>query len=342
MPIRTGLIGFGRNGSTMHAGPLAQLPDFTLAAVADIQSSAREKAASHHQCPVYTDYRTMLAEESLDLAVIVTYNHQHAPMAVDCLRAGVDVLVTKPWSVNESEAQSMIRAAKETGRQLLPWLPARWGTQLVRLQELTAGREVGDVFQVRRSVQTFGRRSDWQTRRDHGGGYLLNWGPHIVDQPLQLVNEPIASVYAQMRQILNPGDVEDVFYAALTTVTGKLIVCEHTVGAGPLPDWVVQGSAGTICVNSRSVDVYQAVFSDEEDPKAYRGSTHITQHTETVDPSIYGDEMVIYQAIARALRQEKPYPVTLESALNLTRVLDAIRRSAETKETVHLEEELDV
>lgn len=236
----------------------------------------------------------------------------------------------------------MVEAATDSGRLLLPWLPARWGTQLARLQQLMSAGAVGEVFQVRRSVQTFGRRSDWQTRRDHGGGYLLNWGPHVVDQPLQLVSEPVVSVSAHMRQVLNPGDTEDVFAAVLTTETGKRIVCEHTVGAGPLPDWVVQGSAGTIWVHGTTITVYEATFPDTVDPEAYRSSTTISDTTETVDPAIYGDEMVIYQTIAQALRREEAYPVTLESALNLTRVLDAIRRSADTQQTVHFEEGLHV
>ena len=47
---------------------------------------------------------------------------------------------------------------------------------------------------VRRVVTSFGTRCDWQTERRYGGGYLLNWGPHIVDPPLLLDGSRVHTV----------------------------------------------------------------------------------------------------------------------------------------------------
>src|SRR5450759_1885253 len=108
--IRTAILGYGRSGSTLHAGPIEKNKAFHLTAVCDVDAAARQTAVARFGCRPYDDYRRMLKEEPLDLVVIVTRSDQHCPMACDCLAEGVNVLVTKPWAVNADEAQRMIRA----------------------------------------------------------------------------------------------------------------------------------------------------------------------------------------------------------------------------------------
>ena len=249
MAIKTAIIGYGRSGSTLHADPIEKLPDFDLIAVCDIDPEARKKAQDRFKCRVYDDYTEMLKQEELDLVVIVTRSHQHCKMSCDCLAAGKNVLVTKPWAVNIKEAEEMVSAAKNSGKLLMPWRPARMGCDLLRLKEIIASGAIGKVFQVRRSEFTFGLRNDWQTQTKYAGGYLLNWGPHLVDQPMQLIDKPVKSVYAEMKQIINPGDVEDVFFAVIKTEDNITLISEFNIGTGKFPNWVIQGDRGTIHVN---------------------------------------------------------------------------------------------
>lgn len=341
MKIKTAILGYGRSGSTLHADPIEKIPDFEMTAVCDIDPAARAKAAGRFRCKTYADYRAMIARENLDLVVIVTRSDQHCAMACDCLKAGRNVLVTKPWAVNAAEARRMIGAARKSGRLLLPWLPARWGADLLRLKEIVASGAIGKVFQVRRSEFSFSRRNDWQTLRRYGGGYLLNWGPHLIDQPLQLVGRSVETVYGQIRQIINPGDVEDVFFAVMKTVDGVLVVAEHNIGAKGLPNWVIQGDRGTIFVRETEIEIHTAKFPPATDPQSYgtqpsiavsrdlvRGKNMITMGNR------YGDPFVIYPHIARAVRGLEPYAVTPESALELSTVLDAVRDSARTGKAV--------
>ncbi len=79
---------------------------------------------------------------------------------------------------------------------------------------------IGKVFRVYRSQMTFGKRSDWQTLKAYAGGYLNNWGPHLVDQALYFADEPVKTVFAQKRQIINPGDADDMFCSTLITKAG--------------------------------------------------------------------------------------------------------------------------
>ncbi|HML45983.1 MAG TPA: Gfo/Idh/MocA family oxidoreductase [Clostridia bacterium] len=294
-----------------------------------MDEAARKKAFERFGCALYEDYKAMLAKEDLDLVVIVTRSDQHCEMACDCLAAGKNVLVTKPWAVNGAEAEKLVAAAGQSGRLLMPWLPARWGCDLTRLKELIASGIVGKVFQVRRGEYNFGLRNDWQIHKKYAGGYLLNWGPHLVDQPMQLVGSPVVSAYGQMRQINNPGDVEDVFYAALKTADDVVIISEYNIAASKLPNWVVQGSRGTIYVTGNDVEIHK-VFPAPPGPGGYgsRVETEIIRENLTGDR--YGHNAEVYAHIARAVRGEERYRVSLESAVALTSTLDAIRKSSAT------------
>ncbi len=339
MTIRTAILGYGRSGSTMHAGPVEKNPAFEMAAVCDIDPARRDQAAARFRCPVYADYHAMLREARPDLVCVITRTDQHADMACDCLAAGANVLVTKPWAVNAGEAERIIAAARAAGRRLLPWLPARWGCELRRLRQLAADQAIGRVFLIRRTVTSFGTRCDWQTERRFGGGYVLNWGPHIVDPPLLLAGSPVRSVYGRLKQVINPGDAEDMFLALLTLENGSLVQAEYTVATEDMPGWFLQGDRGTISIRGRTLRMVQHAPDRPTDPTQFgtMKADARTVHEEELSGFPYGDEHEVYAEVAAALSDSAPFPVKPEDALELTRILDAIRLSSEADRAVTIE-----
>ena len=338
MPIRTAILGYGRSGSSMHAGGVQGNDAFEMVAACDIDPARRDQAKERFGCAVYDDYRAMLDQEDLDLVIIVTRSDQHCQMTCDCLAAGVNVLITKPWAVNEAEAQRMIEAQAASGRMLLSWLPARWGCDLKRLRELVGAGTIGNVFLVRRAVSSFGTRCDWQTERRCGGGYLLNWGPHIVDPPVLLLDSPVKTVYGQMRQTINPGDTEDVFFAVMTLANGAIVQAEYTVSVEDLPSWFLQGDRGTMVVRGMDLTIHKRTPPRPDDPTDYASMKADDEETieETLEGSLYGDTNEVYSEIAKAVTGEKPFPVAPADALGLTRLLDAIRTASEEDRVVNL------
>ena len=339
MAIRTAILGYGRSGSTMHAGPIEKLDDYEMTAVCDIDTERQAQAKERFDCPIYDDYHKMLASEALDLVVVVTRSDQHCQMTCDCLDAGVNVLVTKPWAVNAEEARRMMAAAQSSGKLLMPWLPARWGADVERLRQLLCEEKViGRVFLIRRAVTSFGTRCDWQTEKKYGGGYLLNWGPHIVDPPMLLKAVPPVSVYGRMMQTINPGDTEDVFLAVITLADGTVVQAEYTVSVEPLPEWYIQGDRGTIVVTNEEIRIHPKTPARPDDPTRFStmeaGNDGGT--TEKRGKSSYGDQFRIYAEIAQAIRGDRPYAVPPEDALQLSKTFDAIRLSNETNQVVTL------
>lgn len=336
--IRTAILGYGRSGSTMHAGAIEKNDAFEMVAVCDIDAARRDEAHQRFGCPAYDNYHEMLEKEDLDLVCVITRSAQHCQMTCDCLDAGVDVLVTKPWAVDAGEAKQMMAAAERSGRRLLPWLPSRWGSDFRRLRELLDEGVAGNVFLVRRAVSMFATRSDWQMESQHGGGYLLNWGPHIVDPPVLLMGGRVTSVYAWMKLTINPGDTEDVFFALLKLAGGAVVQVEHTVSVEPLPNWFIQGDRGTIVVHGTHIKVCKQTPAQPTDPTKCKtmASQEEEVFEEDVADTVYGDEVAIYGEIGHALLTGEPFAVSPVDAFEVTKLLDAIRTSSKENRVVQL------
>lgn len=336
--IRTAILGYGRNGSTMHGGALEANADFDVVAVCDTSSERREEAASRFGCKTYSDHHRMLQDEELDLVCVVSRSDQHCPMTCDCLSAGADVMVTKPWGLNVDEAKQMVEASERTGRLLLPWLPARWGCDFLRLQQLVEEKAIGNVFMIRRAVCGFAARDDWQTELRYGGGYLLNWGLHLVDPPILLGGGEVDSVYGRLKKAINAGDGDDQFLALINLANGTLVQAEYTVAVDNLPDWFVQGDRGTIVVRDRALKVFRKDPTKPDDPTDYSAmeGSEGAESEETLEGEIYGDEHEIYRLVSKAIRREAEYPVSHAEVLSLTGLLDAIRISDRENRVVEM------
>jgi len=334
--IRTGLIGYGRNGRSMHATAIEASPEFSMSAVCDIDRAALEAAGRRFGCALYEDYREMLAREALDLVVIVTPSDLHSQMSCDALRAGKNVLVTKPWGRDMHEVRSMLDAQKESGRLLMPWLPARWGSDLTRLRQIVSDGEIGEIFQIVRSQFTFGLRNDWQIYAERGGGYLLNWGPHLVDQPMQLLGARPTEIFAVMKQVLNPGTAEDVFYTVMQMENGVTVTVQYNIATPGMPNWILRGTRGTITMYDNKLRVERVSFPEHIPENTMRSKFTVDAREETVPGSVFGDTDEVYRHIADAVAHRAPYAIPLESAANLSRTLAAIRESAAVGRSVPL------
>ncbi|MFD2256909.1 Gfo/Idh/MocA family protein [Luteolibacter algae] len=329
-PIRTVIIGYGRSGRYLHASGLrGNANAFQIVAISSKSEASLRQASEDFHCPTFSNYQEMLREIRPELVIIVTRNDQHHAMACDALTAGCHILVTKPLGINQHEVADIYRAADAVGRKVFPFLPARWGTDFRRIQEIIHSGEIGKVFSIRRAVYGFATRSDWQTRTECGGGIILNWGAHLVEPPILLAGGEPRHLFGSCARVLNPGNAEDIFHCVITMENGIRIHSEWSFAPRGLANWFVQGTGGCIIGNSTTLDVITGQPSHPDDPtkvKDMEGSPS-TCRTETVGEDLFGDPVAIYQDVAADLSGETPYSVSRRESIRLLALLDGIKTS---------------
>ena len=120
---RVGLIGTGWYGkcdllrliqvSPVEVVSLCDVDKRMLQQAADIVST-RQKSKKKPR--MFSDYREMLKQKDLDIVLIVTPDHWHALPMIEAVKSGVDVWVQKPISVDITEGQAMLAAARKYNR----------------------------------------------------------------------------------------------------------------------------------------------------------------------------------------------------------------------------------
>ena len=131
-PLRVGLIGSGWYGKS-DLLRLMQVTSVQVVALCDVDKTMLEKAAvlvkqraKMQKGPrLYTDYRKMLSENPFDIVLIGTPDHWHAMTAIDAIKAGANVYLQKPISVDVMEGEAILAAARKYNRTVQVGLQRR-------------------------------------------------------------------------------------------------------------------------------------------------------------------------------------------------------------------------
>jgi len=122
-PKKVALIGTGwyGTGDLMRLIQVANIEVVALCDVDDNQLNTAAQLVSERQKnkkkpKLYTDYRTMLKSNRLDIVLIGTPDHWHALTCIEALKSGAHVYVQKPISVDVMEGEAMVAAARKYDR----------------------------------------------------------------------------------------------------------------------------------------------------------------------------------------------------------------------------------
>jgi scyllo-inositol 2-dehydrogenase (NADP+) len=337
--INVGVIGLGRAGWENHVLPLVEHPFFRLAAVADPVPERVAEAVRLTGCTGYDDYRELLADRQVQVAVIASPTHLHMPMTLDALQAGKHVLVEKPMAASLAEVDAVMEAARRAGQVLTVFQNRRLDPDFLAIRHWIESGRLGRVSLVKIGRHSFNRRSDWQTLRKFGGGLLANWGAHLVDWSLLL--SPDAHVrFADLRRTVSAGDAEDhVKILMKPDGEGPAIDIEIVQDcAFVLPTWVVMGEYGSILGDEKSLTVKWCDPADlspltaDEGPAVGRSyaRNEPAWTTEEIRLDGYGQghfrSHAWYVHLYESLSEGKPLLVTPESVRRQVAALEEVRR----------------
>jgi UDP-N-acetylglucosamine 3-dehydrogenase len=149
MTIRVAVVGVNNIGKR-HCKVYKEHPDTELVAVCDLNEALARSVGDQFKAQVYTDLRTLLAQEQVDVVSVATGgvengSHHYEPTMI-AIEAGKDVLVEKPISNRLDEARTMVQAAQERGVRIACNLNHRFVPAAAKAKDMIAAGELGDIL----------------------------------------------------------------------------------------------------------------------------------------------------------------------------------------------------
>ena len=345
MAVRWALVGYGGMGA-WHVEKLRTLPEFEIAGIYDIKPE-RSAAAEAHGLKAYASLDELLDDASIELVTLALPNDLHMDIAVRAMHAGKHVVCEKPVALSSGELQRMIDASRDTGKLFTVHQNRRWDEDFLIVKKLFRENALGRTFNIESRVHgSRGVPGDWRNTARQGGGMILDWGVHLLDQMLNMVEERVVSTFATVSHVTND-EVDDGFKAILTFESG--LTAHVEVGTSnfiSLPRWYVQGENGTAIVEDWALNGKIVMVSDWENRDAVPvvtaaglTKTMAPRTEETIKtyplPKVESDVRDFYRNVHRAILGEEKPLVTHAQLMRVMRLMEAMFRSAEMNEVVH-------
>lgn len=350
--LRTAIIGCGGIANGKHMPALKAVGAADMVAFCDIIEQRAIDAKNRFGTPdakVYTDYKELLKDESIQVVHVCTPNISHAPISIDALNAGKHVLCEKPMAKTADEAKAMVEAAKRNNKILSIGYQNRYRADVQYMKKVMDKGELGEVYFAkahairRRAVPTWGVFMDEEKQ---GGGPLIDIGTHALDMTLWLMDNykpkyVVGTTYHKLADQTETGNawgdwdpagftVEDSAFGFVVMENGATIILEsswalNTLEVGEAESTLcgvlagMDNRGGRVKINKASYGKLTTVNPDLSAGGVafYEGQSFNPEQME---------QMIFYNAITKGT----PLTVKPEQALVVSQILEAIYVSAKT------------
>lgn len=246
------IIGFGGMGAWHAENVSSRIDNILVKGVLDLQEEALKKAEDKGLV-VYKNLDELLGDEMIDLVTIATPNDSHKDYIIKCLKAGKNVICEKPVTMNVSELEEVLEVAKMSDRVFSIHQNRRWDKDFVMIKRILQEKSIGTPYFIESRVQgSRGAMHGWRGHKINGGGMVLDWGVHLLDQFLNLIDSPVVSVNAHLFNLYSD-DVEDNIKIFLRFENGISALCEMSTNCFiHNPRWHVSCTDGTVSIEDWS------------------------------------------------------------------------------------------
>ncbi len=353
--LRIGIIGCGGIANGKHMPALKNCSDLAeMVYFCDLVLSRAEEAAKKYGTPdakVCTDYKELIADETIDVVHVCTPNRSHSFITVDALEAGKHVMCEKPMAINAEEAQKMLDAAKRTGKKLTIGYQNRHRPDSLYIKQECENGTLGEVYYAkatairRRAVPTWGV---FMNEYEQGGGPLIDIGTHALDLTLWCMDnyKPkycVGTVYHKLGEKFPTGNawgdwksgeltVEDSAFGFIVMENGATVVLESSWALNSLD---VREAVTTLCGTDGGADMEGGV--------RINGIRNGRQYV--LKPDLAAGGVAFYDGAGAASPHDREARLWLnavindtdpfvlpEQALVVSRILEGIYTSAKTGE----------
>ncbi|MDR2657676.1 MAG: Gfo/Idh/MocA family oxidoreductase [Oscillospiraceae bacterium] len=252
MPIKLGIIGYGGMAGWHHSNAV-NIPGVEVVAAYDIDPE-RVAAAKEKGLKGYDTLDAFLADDEVNVTLVATPNDVHCELVCAALNAGKHTICEKPVAMSLAELDKMIDTAKKNNRMFSVHQNRRWDTDFQIAKEIIGSGKLGNVYAIQSRLHgSGGAMHGWRGEKRHGGGMLLDWGVHFIDQAYQICGyDDLKSVTCHTAHVKTE-EVEDYFNLIFDRKSGGYYQVEiGTFVLKELPRWMILGDEGTAYINDFS------------------------------------------------------------------------------------------
>lgn len=288
----------------------------------------------------YTDYKRMIDQEQPELVAIATESGKHAEIALYCIEAGCHVIIEKPIALSLSDADEIIKCAKEKGVKVCANHQNRFNKSIQKIRDAVEKGRFGKMFYGTAHVRwnrdfEYYNRASWRGTWEQDGGALMNQCIHNIDLLRWMLGDEIEEVVGMTDKLVHSYiDCEDFGIALVKFKNGTYGIIEGTTDIFPrnLEETLyLFGSKGTVKAGGQSVNTIEEwIISDYlDDPDM------IKKEFGENPPNVYGfGHTPLYADMIDAIENDREPYVNGEAGRRALELVLAIYKSASENKPV--------
>ena len=260
--VKMAIIGFGGMANHHLNNLRAYVEEIEVAGAYDIRDEAKANIAGRG-LKSYANPDELYNDKDIDLVLIATPNDMHKPYAIACLNAGKHVISEKPVTLNRAELLEILDVSEKTGKLFTVHHNRRWDSDYLTVKNAIQKGVLNKPYIIESRVQG-SRRSlhGWRGYKANGGGMVLDWGIHLIDQMLYWFPEKVVQIDAHLHQVFAP-EVDDSFTAMFRFESGLTYIVNIGMNSFIVqPRWHISCEDGTARVDNWDVEGKIVKLSD--------------------------------------------------------------------------------
>ena len=241
------IIGYGGMGGH-HAERLKKNPHYNVVGAYDTDP-LRMDAAKKAGLIAYPSYEAVGADAAVNAVLVATPNDIHPFYCEYFAEKGKNIICEKPAANTPAEFARMVAAAEKSKINLSVHQNRRWDKDFITIRKTAESGVIGELRRIEsRVVGGNGIPGGWRKLKAHGGGMMLDWGVHLIDQLCHMRSAPIVKLYCDY-SYRQKHECEDGFELEMTFKDGLTARITVTTDSFlPQQRWFLYGSKGTATV----------------------------------------------------------------------------------------------
>lgn len=342
MKYNLAVIGFGGMGSYHCSSILEQLPEINIAGIYDIREE-RITAAKEQGFKTYGSLEELENDKSIDIVLVATPNNFHKELSIKMLRSGKNVVCEKPVTMNAGELEEIIAVMQETGKHFSVHQNRRWDKDYVIIKNIVDNNRLGKPYVIESRVQGSKRvMAGWRGYKVNGGGMVLDWGIHLLDQIMWMIKSPVVQVNADLFTLYCT-EVDDNCRLQIKFENGVCALIEVSTNCFiNQARWHMQCTDGTVIIDDWSCAGKMVELADEKDlgwteeivyTEAGPTRTMAPRPRETISelplPEVETHWSDFYRNFIAVIEHREEPVVKVAESLRVMKVIDLLFKSAE-------------